>query len=446
MRLPRSLGLLCVWALWLVTAPAGALSEDLRQRALADLRAAAEDMQAKAVHGGYAGITDLRDGSRYGESRIQPLTPTMIWIQPPGTPSVGQCFLRAYQTTGDRGYLDAATATGAALASAQLRNGGWDYVADLAAAAPGEPGATRKDGKATLDDDTTQGALAYLIDLDRELHLPWTGRAVREGIEFLLRAQHDNGGWPQAFPPSGNYKDHDTFNDGAINNTIAVLLRAYDVYGDPRYLDAALRGGGFILKTQLPAPQSGWAQQYDAAGRPAMARSFEPAALSPETTATNARTLMELYLRTGDERYRASIDKALAWLERVRIAPELWPRYSEIGTDKPLYTDRTGRRYDSPELLPSNVQGYRWQGAFGIPRLEADHADLGRLGRERYLAEREARRQREPAVRARAAAQRLPPLLADFAERRAWIDNGELRSRSFVRNCNLILDLAEGAR
>ena len=39
---------------------------------------------------------------RWGEMEAKP---TMVWIQPPGTPSVGHLLLDAYHATGDEYYL-----------------------------------------------------------------------------------------------------------------------------------------------------------------------------------------------------------------------------------------------------------------------------------------------------------------------------------------------------
>ena len=58
--------------------------------------------------------------------------PTMIWIQPPGTPSMGHLFLDAYHATGDEYYYRAAEGVAAALAAAQHPSGGWNYIADFA--------------------------------------------------------------------------------------------------------------------------------------------------------------------------------------------------------------------------------------------------------------------------------------------------------------------------
>src|SRR5215207_4554986 len=97
-----------------------------------DARAAMEKattfMRSIATEGGYLWrySPDLKE--RAGE-RVA--TATQIWVQPPGTPSMGMAFLRAYEATGDARYLDAAKAAAEALAVGQLESGGWDYVIEF---------------------------------------------------------------------------------------------------------------------------------------------------------------------------------------------------------------------------------------------------------------------------------------------------------------------------
>src|ERR1043166_920678 len=59
-----------------------------------------------ASHGGYVYHYSLDLAVRWGEGRA---SPDQIWVQPPGTPTVGLAFLQAYRATGDKFYLDAAT-------------------------------------------------------------------------------------------------------------------------------------------------------------------------------------------------------------------------------------------------------------------------------------------------------------------------------------------------
>src|SRR5258708_5971364 len=77
------------------------------------LRKGAEFFRAKVASGGgyvWRYSSDLK--YRQGEGVAGPLT---IWVQPPGTPAVGEAYLDAFEATKDSYYLDAARETGQAL-------------------------------------------------------------------------------------------------------------------------------------------------------------------------------------------------------------------------------------------------------------------------------------------------------------------------------------------
>src|SRR5689334_17354939 len=57
---------------------------------------------------------------------------TMLWVQPPGTATMGHAFLDAYHATGDEQFWRAAVASARALVSAQHPAGGWNYIYDFA--------------------------------------------------------------------------------------------------------------------------------------------------------------------------------------------------------------------------------------------------------------------------------------------------------------------------
>ena len=77
-----------------------------RAHVLATMKRATTFMVEKVSDkGGYV-WTYLPDLSRrWGEMEARP---TMIWIQPPGTPTMGHLFLDAYHATGDEYYYRAA--------------------------------------------------------------------------------------------------------------------------------------------------------------------------------------------------------------------------------------------------------------------------------------------------------------------------------------------------
>ncbi|MBM3472977.1 MAG: hypothetical protein FJX75_06915 [Armatimonadetes bacterium] len=330
-----------------------------------------------ACHGGYLWRYKADGTDQEGEGKA---TPTQVWIQPPGTPSVGLAMLEAYELTGLELCRDGAIEAARALVWGQVACGGWDYLIDFDPESLRKPyylrdklaGIEPKKGQRTwavFDDDTTQHALRLLMAVDRELEFgdQEIHDATLRGLQCVLDAQYPNGGWPQCWPLSegAGYARYITFNDNAMNDCLSVMLEAYTTYSDQRYLDAAKRGGACIIALQLPDPQSGWGQQYDEHLKPAHARWFEPAACEAAVTAGNMRTLMELFRATRDEKYIKPIPAAIKWLEASKLDNGKWARFYEPGTNRPLYVnmDRQVVYVYDDTIRP----GYSWQGEYGIP-------------------------------------------------------------------------------
>ncbi len=268
------------------------------------------------------------------------------WVQPPGTPTVGQTYLKAYRRTQEPYLLAAALETGVALLQGQLHSGGWDYRIEFEPATRTRY-AYRVDGKklekrnvTTLDDNTTQSAVQFLIELDKTLRFnnPEIHSGAQFALEQMLRAQYPLGAWPQRydrfpdparFPvltanypsswsrqfPKLDYRTYYTFNDNTIADMITTMFLASRVYDEPRYLAAAERAGDFIIAAQMPMPQPAWAQQYDANMQPAWARKFEPPAVTGGESQGVLRTLLALFRHTGNSKYLAPIPTALNYLE-----------------------------------------------------------------------------------------------------------------------------------
>ncbi|MHC4228550.1 MAG: pectate lyase, partial [Planctomycetota bacterium] len=105
------------------TAPAGQVA--LKEQATQALRRATDFFRNEvSTEGGYLWRYSEDLTLREGEGKAND---TLIWVQPPGTPSVGMVYLAAYEATGDSYYLDAARDAAYALVRGQLRSGGWDY-------------------------------------------------------------------------------------------------------------------------------------------------------------------------------------------------------------------------------------------------------------------------------------------------------------------------------
>ena len=57
----------------------------------------------------------------------------------------------------------------------------------------------------------------------------------------------------------------------------------------------------------------------------------------------------------------ASVDGAAAWFKKTQQPGPRWPRYSEIGTDRPLFGDRDKTIHDTlGEISPERQRGYAW--------------------------------------------------------------------------------------
>jgi len=376
---------LCLWA-------AGGWALERSEAEAGLKRAAAFFCEKVATEGGflwaYSEDLKLREGENVADDRT-------VWVQPPGTPTVGLAFLRAWQVTRDPYYLDAARAAGQCLLRGQLRGGGWPYMIPFDAPRRAaldlrtEPVSKAKGLKrhSVLDDNTTQEALRFLVLLDEAL--AFKDAAVHEaadyGLKALLKVQFPNGAFPQVFmpdpaydaaavpvkraefPPEGAEPTHEkdyhvfyTFNDNLMRDVNRLFFAAWEVYTNDVYLAAARRVGAFIKLAQLPEPQPAWAQQYDFQMRPCWARKFEPASVTGGESQSLLRALAELYLVTGDRTYLEPIPQAVAYLRRSRLSDGRLARFYELRTNRPLYLTKDYQVTFSDADLPTHY-------AFKVP-------------------------------------------------------------------------------
>ncbi len=422
---------------------------------------AATFLKSISTHGGYAGIYSLDLQERFGEGLYERAALNEIWIQPPGTPSVGAVFLRLFRVTQDQVYLTLARDAGRALAFGQRREGGWDHRADVAGLTAATTEFAQRSGSGSFDDRITQGALSFLMDLDRELDEPWLDAALERGLNFVMRAQYANGGWPQWFPLRGRYHDYHTFNDRAINDCVELMWQAYEQYGREAYRASAIRGGEFILASRLAPPQAGWAQQYSLDLKPAWARRFEPPGVCSAVTVNNIETLLQLYVRTGESRFLVAIPDALSWLEASQLSAKqisklkfpnqaqretaLWARLYEVGTNRPIYGDREvgdAVFYDLDAISARERNSYGWQGTYGVQRVRRKFRELETLGPEAWRAKQQAAMARERTVRAVPATE-LRTILESQRSDGSWVTDGRLQIGTFVAHLNRFADALE---
>ena len=315
------------------------------------------------IEGGYVYHYTLDLKEKWGEGKTDDHT---IEVQPPGTPAVGMSFLRAYKITKNKSYLQAAKDAAFALIRGQNDLGGWEHKIYF-----NRP----KRNNVSFDDDQTQRAISFLMALDQVMDNDTLSHAVEKSLRMMLSAQLDNGGWPHMYPRKGNYHDYATFNDEGINDCIRVMLEAHCYYGKEDYLQSLHRAGRFLMISQVPPPQPGWAQQYNEYLQPAWARSFEPPSICPLVTINNINSLIQLYLHTGHNAYLEPIPDAIRYLGESQLPNGKWGRFLELGTNKPLYYDRGRIRHDSlSQLSEERRTGYRYE--VDLYRALADVKDL----------------------------------------------------------------------
>ena len=361
-----------------------------------------------STHGGYV-WSYLPDFSRrWGELEARP---SMIWVQPPGTATMGHLFMDAWHATGDDLYYRAAAAATDALLRGEKPKGGWNYFIDFDGpestaewyATIGRNAWRMEEfqhdwDNATFDDVGTGETMQLILRMAEADRDPRYLDAARRSVDFVLASQYDNGGWPQRWPVQKPFNHHGhadytgyiTFNDEVACKNIEFLQLAYRLLGDERIPNSIARAMQVHVATQQPAPQAGWAMQHTLDMKPAAARTYEPLALTTHTTADNVRALMAFYRETGDRRFLARIPEALDWLESVRLPDDqvkngrAFPTYVELGSNRPLYVHRRGSNVMNGEYYadydPANVIGHYGQTrAIKLQELREEYAALAAL-------------------------------------------------------------------
>ena len=313
-----------------------------------EMRRATEFMMEKASYNGGFVWNYMPDFSRqWGEMEAKR---TMVWIQPPGTPSVGHLLLDAYHVTGDEYYYQAAERVAGALIWGQLDCGGWNYVFDYAGenslkewySTVGKAGWRLEEfqhyyGNATYDDGGTMEAATFLLRMYVEKNDPKYRPALDKVINFVLESQYPIGGWPQRYPlrydhpfqGRADYSSFITLNDDVIPDIIEFLTQCYQALGMQGVKEPVMRAMYLMIPLQQGVPYAGWADQYTLDDlKPAHARSYEPRAINTSTTSQMIMLMLQYYRRTGDSRFLTGIPAALEFLEKQKLPDEVVDRSS----------------------------------------------------------------------------------------------------------------------
>jgi len=280
----------------------------------------------------------------------------------------------------------------------QRDTGGWPKNIDMASVLNEDAKAAllkqKNEIDSTIDNGATYTQLKYLARVYGAQRDDRYKQAFINGVEYLLKAQYANGGWPQFYPLHRGYYTHITYNDDAMVGVLELLRDIAKQKAPYAFVDAALRvrasaaverGIEVILKTQVvvDGKLTVWCAQHDEVTfKPAAARAFEPVSLSGQESVGIVRFLMKI--EHPSQRVIDAIESAIAWFEKTRIngfrwqetpttngldrvlikdanGGPLWARFYEIGTNRPIFSGRDSViRYDVSQIEAERRNGYRW--------------------------------------------------------------------------------------
>ncbi len=341
------------------------------------MKSATRFMMDKVSYNGGFVWSYLPDLSRsWGEMEAKR---TMVWIQSPGTPLVGQVLLDAYHATGDEYYYEEAKKVAKVLIGGQKPCGGWNYMFDMAGedsikewyATIGKNGWRMEEfqhyyGNATFDDSVTSDAAKFLLRIYMEKNDSTFRAPLDKAIQFVLESQYPIGGWPQRYPlrydhefkGMADYSSFITLNDDVITENIDFLLQCYQVLGMKELKGPIMRALNMMLALQQGEPYAGWADQYTVDDLlPAHARSYEPRSVNTGTTVGMIFRMCRYYRLTGETKFLAGIPAAIRFLESMQLPDEevtrfgrrrpmqgeiMVPRFIDPDSGKPLYVHRKG--------------------------------------------------------------------------------------------------------
>jgi PelA/Pel-15E family pectate lyase len=300
----------------------------------------------------------------------------------------------------------------------QRESGGWPKNIDMAVVlserAKAEIAKEKGADDSLIDNGATYTQMAYLARVFNATRDPIRKEGFKEGfikgVDYLLKAQYENGGWPQYYPRLKGYYKHITFNDDAMVGVMELLRKvarkdhAYSFVDEERRAraeKAVAKGVEIILKTQIVVngKRTVWCAQHDEVTlAPAPARSYEHASLSGAESVGLVRFLMGI--ERPDERIVEAVESAVAWFKESKLtgiklvekpdstfpngfdrivvedaeAGPLWARFYEINTGRPIFSGRDGVvKYSMAEIEHERRTGYNWYTKAPAELLEKDY-------------------------------------------------------------------------
>ncbi len=288
----------------------------------------------------------------------------------------------------------------------QCDNGGWRKNYDMRAVLSEKQKEvllnSKDDDQTTFDNGTTYSQVEYLAKVFAQTRNEKYKDASLKGIKFMLKAQYQNGGWPQFYPDTSGYRKYITFNDGAMIGIMKVFHNIIENKPYFSFVDNALKvqvkksfekGIDCILKCQIVenGKLTAWCQQHDNVDfRPQHARTFElPSVCGEESSEI---TLFLMSLEHPSAKIIKSVQGAVRWFKKSQIhgikvvtvkapkvifqfrtsttdrvvekdpnAPPIWARFYELGTNRPFFSDRNSKPvYKLSDVGRERRDGYGW--------------------------------------------------------------------------------------
>lgn len=254
---------------------------------------------------------------------------------------------------------------------------------------------------ATIDNGSTTMEMRFLANVYSRQGGENFRESFLKGLNYLLEAQYNNGGWPQFYPvresSSVAYSGDITFNDNAMINVMRVLE---DVFKNDAQLTALQlsdelkekarrsfdNGVECLLNTQIRVdgkPMVWCAQHHPQTLQPANARKYELASFSGSESVGIVDLLMDL--KNPSPAVIAAVEGAVNWFESHKIegirlekqtdaegnkdlvvksdpdATPLWARFYDLETERPFFCDRDGIKKNSlAEIGYERRNGYGW--------------------------------------------------------------------------------------
>jgi PelA/Pel-15E family pectate lyase len=300
----------------------------------------------------------------------------------------------------------------------QRESGGWPKNIDMAVVLSGRAKAEIAKEKGAddslIDNGATYTQMDYLARVFNATGDPIRKESFKEafikGLDYLLKAQYENGGWPQYYPRLTGYYKHITFNDDAMVGVMELLRKvarkdhAYSFVDEARRARseaAVAKGIEIILKTQIVVngKRTVWCAQHDEVTlAPVPARSYEHASLSGSESVGLVRFLMGV--ERPDGRIVEAVESAIAWFKESKLtgikvvekqdssfpngfdrvvvedanAGPLWARFYDINTGRPIFSGRDSViKYSLAEIEHERRTGYNWYTRAPAELLEKDY-------------------------------------------------------------------------